>query len=254
MKYVLRYNQQELELPVGEFLIGRAATCQLSLDDPLVSRNHAALMVSQDGVVLEDLGSRNGVKVNGQRISGSHKLINGDVISIGSQELRYVIRRDVPSDTLVQVSTANSPATQRVATFGLMGILADKALALGKGEEAERLIAPLLQQYLGDLEGGRKAEAETLQRACDYALRIAATTSSGEWLDYIFRAYATTRKPCPAELVDQLYDVLRKVKSPTLTALRSYLAVLRSEASELGPAERFLVGRLEGLERVASAR
>jgi len=248
MKYVLRYNQQELDLPVGEFLIGRAATCQLSLDDPLVSRNHAALMVSDEGVVLEDLGSRNGVKVNGQRISGSHKLLNGDVISIGSQELRYVVRRDVPSDTLVQAST------QRVPTFGLMGILADKALALGKGEEAERLIAPLLQQYLGDLEGGRKAEAETLQRACDYALRIATTTSSGEWLDYIFRAYATTRKPCPAELVDQLYDVFRKVKSPTLTALRSYLAVLRNEAGELGPAERFLVGRLEGLERVAAAR
>lgn len=248
MKYVLRYNQQELELPVGEFLIGRAATCQLSLDDPLVSRNHAALMVTDDGVTLEDLGSRNGVKVNGQRISGSRKLLNGDVITIGSQELRYAARREVPSDTLVQAST------QRVPTFGLMGILADKALALGKGEEAERLIAPLLQQYLGDLEGGRKADPETLQRACDYALRIASTTSSGEWLDYIFRAYATTRKPCTAELIDQLYDVLRKVKSPTLTALRAYLAVLRNESSDLGPAERFLVGRLEGLERVASAR
>jgi hypothetical protein len=248
MKYVLRYNQQELELPIGEFLIGRAETCQLSLDDPLVSRNHAALMVGDDGVVLEDLGSRNGVKVNGQRITGSRKLLNGDVIGIGSQDLRYVVRRELPSDTLVQAST------QRAPTFGLMGILADKALALGKGEEAERLIAPMLQQYLGDLEGGRKAEPETLQRACDYALRIAATTSAGEWLDYIFRAYATTRKPCPAEVVDQLYDVLRRVKSPTLTAFRSYLAVLRSAAPELGPAERFLVGRLEGLERIASAR
>jgi hypothetical protein len=248
MKYVLRYNQQELELPGGEFLIGRAATCQLSLDDPLVSRNHAALIVASEGVTLEDLGSRNGVKVNGQRISGSRKLLNGDAISIGSQEMRYAIRRDVASDTLVQASTQQAP------TFGLMGILADKALALGKGEEAERLIAPMLQQYLGDLEGGRKAEPETLQRACDYALRLAATTSSGEWVDYIFRAYATTRKPCPAELVDQLYDVLRKVKSPTLTALRSYLGVLRTEASDLGPADRFLLGRLEGLERVASAR
>jgi hypothetical protein len=248
MKYVLRYNQQELDLPVGEFLIGRAATCQLSLDDPLVSRNHAALMVSEEGVVVEDLGSRNGVKVNGQRITGSRKLMNGDVITIGSQELRYAVRRDIGSDTLVQA------ATQRVPTFGLMGILADKALALGKGEEAERLIAPILQQYLGDLEGGRKGEPETLQRACDYALRIATITGSGDWVDYIFRAYATTKKPCPAELVDQLYDVLRKVKSPTLTALRAYLAVLRSEAIDLGPAERFLVGRLEGLERVAAAR
>ncbi len=248
MKYVLRYNQQEFDLPVGQFLIGRAATCQLSLDDPLVSRNHAALSVTEEGAIVEDLGSRNGVKVNGQKVNGERRLMNGDTISIGSQDLRFAVRREVPSDTLVQAPT------DRVPTFGLMGILADKALALGRGEEAERLIAPLLEQYLGDLEGGRKLDSELLQRACDYALRIAATTGNGQWLDYIFRTYATTKKPCPAELIDQLYDVLRKVKTPTLSGLRGYLTVLRAELDSLGPAERFLVGRLEGLERVAAAR
>ncbi len=248
MKYVLRYNQQEFELPVGQFLIGRAATCQLSLDDPLVSRNHAALSVTEDGAIVEDLGSRNGVKVNGQKVSGERRLVNGDTITIGSQDLKFTIRREVQSDTLVQ------PATQRVPSFGLMGILADKALALGRGEEAERLIGPLLEQYLGDMEGGRKLDPEVLQRGCDYALRIAATTGNAHWLDYIFRAYATTKKPCPAELIDQLYDVLRKVKTPTLSGLRAYLTVLRAEMGSLGPADRFLIGRLEGLERVAAAR
>jgi hypothetical protein len=204
--------------------------------------------VSEDGVTLEDLESRNGVKVNGTRITAQRRLVNGDNITIGSQELRFSARREVPSDTLVQAPT------ERVPTFGLMGILADKALALGRGEEAERLIGPLLEQYLGDLEGGRKGDSDLLPKACDYAVRLANTTGNGHWLEYIFRVYAITKKPCPAELIDQLYDVLRKVKSPSLAGLRQYLGVLKAELESLGPAERFLVGRLEGLERVASAR
>jgi hypothetical protein len=135
-----------------------------------------------------------------------------------------------------------------------MGILADKALALGRGEEAERLLGPLLEQYLGDLEGGRKPDHDQLRLACDYAMKIASVTGSASWVDYIFRAYATTKKPCAAELVDHLYDVLRKVKAPNLAGLRRYLEVLHGEVENLGPAERFLVGRLEGLERVAAAR
>ena len=49
--------------------------------------------------------------------------------------------------------------------------------------------------------------------------------------------------------MDELYAVVRKVKQPDLSELRAYLAVLREQGEELGPAERFLVSRLEGLER-----
>jgi hypothetical protein len=42
---------------------------------------------------------------------------------------------------------------------------------------------------------------------------------------------------------------MRKVRQPSRTALRRYLEVLRETSAELGPAERFLVSRLEGLER-----
>lgn len=248
MRYVLRYNQQELELAVGEFLIGRASSCQLSLDDPLVSRNHAVLTVRQDGVTIEDLGSRNGVKVNGERLTAPRRLVHGDVIVIGNQELKFATKRDVPTDTLVQAPT------QRSASFGLMGLLADKALALGRGEEAERLIRPSLEQLLGELENGKKCELEQVRLACDYAVKLASLTGNAEWVDYIFRAYATTKRPCAAELIDHLYDVLRKVREPSLTGLRKYLDVLHREVETLGPAERFLLGRLEGLERVIAAR
>src|SRR6185369_11296973 len=87
MAYRLRYLAHDLELPVGEFVVGRSTDCQLSLDDPLVSRRHAVMRVRKDGVSLQDLGSRNGVTVNGAKITGERELTVGDKISIGSQEM-----------------------------------------------------------------------------------------------------------------------------------------------------------------------
>src|SRR4029079_15615185 len=87
MAFRLRYLSHDLELPVGDFIIGRSDECQLSLDDPRVSRRHAVLHVRGDGVSLEDLGSRNGDVLNGTKIHGEHDLDPGDKISIGSQEM-----------------------------------------------------------------------------------------------------------------------------------------------------------------------
>jgi hypothetical protein len=247
MKHTLRYKHQDLELPPGKFMIGRAASCQLSLDDPLVSRNHAVISVSEDGVTVEDLGSRNGVRVNGDLVAGAHKVSHGDQIVIGSQELVYLFRRDAPADTLIQ------PATQRLQTFGLLGILADKALALGRGEEAERLLGEQLQALLAEMERGHFVQNEVVDRACEYSLKLAIATNDGAWVDYIFRVYTAAERPCPAAVVDELYNELRKVQKVSLTVLRAYLSVLKEKSLTLGPAERFVVSRIEGLERLASA-
>src|SRR3954468_12072712 len=87
MRFRLRYLHHDLELSEGQFAVGRNASCQLSLDDPLVSRRHALLTVRDEGVEIEDLQSRNGVLVNGQRIDRRVSLQPGDRISIGAQEL-----------------------------------------------------------------------------------------------------------------------------------------------------------------------
>src|SRR6185437_16871485 len=87
MPFRLRYLAHDLELPIGEFVVGRSTDCQLSLDDPLVSRRHAVLRVRRDGVSVQDLGSRNGVVVNGTKISGERELAGGDKVAIGSQEM-----------------------------------------------------------------------------------------------------------------------------------------------------------------------
>jgi pSer/pThr/pTyr-binding forkhead associated (FHA) protein len=248
MKHSLRYNNQDIDLPPGEFVIGRAANCQLSLDDPLVSRNHATLTVTPESVVLADLGSRNGVRVNGDRIEGKRNLTHGDQVSIGSQDLVLMSRRELSADTLIQAPT------QRAATFGLLGILADKALVMGRGEEAEKLLLEQLDQLLVDAQRGVNVTPETLERASDYALKLGVATGNGRWVDYIFRIHAAVGRTCPGPVVDELYTVLRKVKAVNLTVLRDYLETLRDLSGSLGPADRFLLSRLEGLERLAAAR
>ncbi len=248
MKHSLRYDQQDINLPDGQFVIGRAADCQLSLDDPLVSRNHATLSVSPDAVLIADLGSRNGVRVNGERIESERALAHGDQITIGSQEMTILARREMGAETLIQVPT------ERAATFGLLGILADKALAMGKGEEAEKLMFEQLDQLLVDAQRGVNISLATTDRACDYALRLGSATSNGRWVDYLFRLYGALRRPCPAPVVDELYTLLRKVKAVNLTVLRDYLETLRDLSGSFGPADRFLLSRIEGLERLAAAR
>ncbi len=248
MKHVLRYKHHDIELSEGKFVIGRAATCQLSLDDPLVSRHHAQLTVHGDQVSVEDLGSRNGVKVNGGLIQGAYAVQDRDQIVIGGQELRYLTRRENMGDTLIQ------PATQRVPTFGLLGILADKALALGRADEAERLLTELLDQVLADLEAGREVKAELFDRSTEYAMKLASASGSARWIEYIFRAYGSIRRPCPVTIVDELYSLVRRVDRVSLSALRTYIEVLRENSGTLGPAERFLLSRIEGLERLVAAR
>ena len=248
MRFRLRYQHHDLELTEGRFVIGRSATCQLSLDDPLVSRNHAVLTVATDSVLIEDLGSRNGVRVNATRVEGKRPLVHGDRITIGNQELLLLKKRDVPTDTHVQ------PATQRGPAFGLLGALADKAIALGHGDDAERILNTHLIQVLEDARAGRDPGAEVCEKAAHYAVRLAGVTGKGRWVDFVFELYAAVRRPCATEIVDELYEVLRRVKQVSMGALRGYVGVLKEGASSLGPNERFLLSRLEGLERLAALR
>jgi hypothetical protein len=55
-------------------------------------------------------------------------------------------------------------------------------------------------------------------------------------------------------VIDELYNAFRKVNAVDLARLRAYLAVLHQKQATFGPAERFLLQRIEGLERLAVLR
>jgi len=71
--------------PLGdELTVGRAAGCQITLDDTYASQLHARLFMRDDQLYVEDLGSTNGTYLNRRKVSAPMVVSHGDQIQIGS--------------------------------------------------------------------------------------------------------------------------------------------------------------------------
>lgn len=71
----------------GTLSIGRAAGCEITLDDTFISQVHARVTKGQSGVVIEDLGSTNGTYLNRKKVTAPVVVQTGDVIQVGSTVL-----------------------------------------------------------------------------------------------------------------------------------------------------------------------
>lgn len=285
-RFWLEYQGRTFELRPGEVLIGRSSNCHLVLDDGLVSRRHAQILVAEDRLQIEDFGSANGVFVNGKRVAGSEPLKSGDQLQVGKQvfvvcavarppvavhaerfnaETLHGLRiapevtaglqfTDQGADTKADMRMPEAESTHREEALELLGGVADKVLALGRGEEAERVLSTALNNVLAEVKRGREPAPRVVGRAATYAGKLAEATAHGKWLDYTIELYAALRRPLPIEFVDQMYAVLRRVDAVNLSALRAYLSILHVQAATYGPNERFAIQRLEGLERLAALK
>jgi pSer/pThr/pTyr-binding forkhead associated (FHA) protein len=78
--------------------LGRGPGVDLAFDDPAMSRQHAAIDFAEGAFRVHDLGSTNGLRVNGSRVQVSD-LVHGDRIEFGTQVFQLVIdeREDTPN-------------------------------------------------------------------------------------------------------------------------------------------------------------
>jgi predicted component of type VI protein secretion system len=77
-------------IPPGGALVGRSRECDIVLADANVSRRHAEVLPAAAGTwTIADLGSTNGVVVNGRRIQGAAQLRAGDRIALGTAEITF---------------------------------------------------------------------------------------------------------------------------------------------------------------------
>ena len=70
-------------------LVGRSPTADVHIADPRVSRLHARIEMREDGVYVEDLGSRNGTIVDGVPISEPRRLAVDDEIRVGAASIIF---------------------------------------------------------------------------------------------------------------------------------------------------------------------
>jgi len=90
---VMRGFYEGLEVPLDRdwMVIGRGRSADLVIAEPTISRAHAAIGWDAEGFFMQDLGSTNGSKVNGQR-SPLARLKDGDDLQLGKLQLRITLR------------------------------------------------------------------------------------------------------------------------------------------------------------------
>jgi DNA-binding winged helix-turn-helix (wHTH) protein len=74
-------------LEEGEHVLGRDPDLDLFFDSPSVSRRHALIRISAAQATVEDLGSKNGTFVRGCRIERPTRIVDGDVVTVGSIDM-----------------------------------------------------------------------------------------------------------------------------------------------------------------------
>ena len=76
--------ERRFDLFDGEFVLGRHGEAEGDIRDPSVSRHHARLLVSAGGIAVEDLESKNGTWVNGEKVESRAALHDGDELRLGT--------------------------------------------------------------------------------------------------------------------------------------------------------------------------
>jgi len=163
---------KEIPIPVSRFLIGRGDDCHMRPKSDAISRNHCAILISEDSVLIRDLNSRNGTFVNGEKIQGDCELKKGDKIRIGQLEFEAVIKPDKKAEKPAaqpgpaKAAEAKPKSDSGSIDFDVSDWLAEADAVAKARPQAE----PDTRQFQLDetdqiaLESGQEANAEDLEQ------------------------------------------------------------------------------------------
>ena len=93
-----RHAGMEYALDRDCVTMGRGPGVDLAFDDPAMSRQHAAVDYADGGFRIRDLGSTNGLRINGNRVQ-AEDIKHGDRLEVGTQVFQLVVeeREDAPN-------------------------------------------------------------------------------------------------------------------------------------------------------------
>lgn len=100
---------QLIELHGERTIMGRHPNCHIVLDNAAVSRNHAQILENHGSYYLEDLRSRNGTLINGQRIRGRTQLSEGDEFKVCDVLFRFFLGAPPIGESSSGIWTTASP-------------------------------------------------------------------------------------------------------------------------------------------------
>lgn len=281
-RYRLRFLLQEFDLPRGITIIGRSLDCHLTIEDPLVSRQHARIVIDDDGAYVEDMGSRNGVRVDGQIIKGPTRLADGVRLRIGTQDFLFcnvevagkahskttgVLRlcancrmpypREAPScpnceateqtdeDTLTGVGPSEAGHSTRAWSAQLLVEALDRALALARLQDAERILRRATAQVEEVVAAGGQVDVASLASLAERAAATTLATDDATWALWVLDIYRRTALVPPAEVVERLAEVATRHRSLVLGAITSLLEHLGARGGRPSQRSMDALTRLE---------
>jgi hypothetical protein len=278
-RYRLRFVLQEFDLPLGPTLIGRSLECHLTIDDPLVSRRHARISVAEEGAQIEDLGSRNGVRVNGAVIRGPTLLRSGDRVRIGTQEVIFTRVDDVgraqvritgklrlcancrlpypremvacPACGATEQTDDDAPTDTGVEgsswSVQLLVEALERALRLGRASDAEGLLRRAATQVDELLAAGRPVDADALAALAVQAAKTTIASNDPAWALWALEIFGRSRRFPPSSVTRQLAEAVAKYPRPMRAAIGELLLRLGQPSASALPEELEAVALLRQL-------
>jgi hypothetical protein len=233
---------QEIDLPQGDTLLGRSAACHVTIDDPLVSRQHARVHIDGARATIEDLGSRNGLSVNGRQIAGSCELRDTDRIRIGTQELVFCTIADAsrpnasfgtrptgfichcahcgqpyPAEVVQCPNCGSRDRSDEETISGFIGddahrnwtleLLVDvlrRAVSLQRWDDVERMLRRARVSVDEQVAAAQPIDSVQLHALADAASKLAVASGQAEWAGWLLGVCAAVGSLPPPEVSDSL--------------------------------------------------
>lgn len=244
VQFRLKIGARTLKLPEGKADVGRMADCWLTLEDDLASRYHARFHVEGERVDLEDLGSRNGTYVNGERLEGRINLSHGDKIRIGSEIITVLGPEGEDEDESIDALRRTIGPGEKSQFPALISQLVEKSLSMGKIKEAERYAGALVNQIIA---AKAPVDHPSTVSAIGSLIALAEKTSSGVWLDRLFKLHAASRWIMSDATLGRVRGALDRIPRVPGSGLSDYEVTLRAmarEGAEVTPRLMATIGEL----------
>lgn len=281
-RFRLRFLLQEFDLVGPEVVLGRSPECHITIEDPLISRHHAKIMVRDEKPFVLDLGSRNGVRINGRPIDGETELKDGDRIRLGTQELLFSVvkRRDRPVRPTGYMRVCHSCATpypegsptcphcgapaleeedtvsgmmvepRRNWTFQLLGEVIERALSTGRAAEADRLMRRAAKEVDDRLAAGERLDVSHISLIASFAVRLARLLGGSEWVAWALTLHRRQGRMLADEVIDRLAELDLGSLPDVPPVITSYVSWYKTQPP-VAPSPD--LSRLARLEQILSA-
>ncbi|MBR5627532.1 MAG: FHA domain-containing protein, partial [Thermoguttaceae bacterium] len=150
-----------------QFMIGRADDCHLKPRSELISRYHCIIISETGYIAIRDLGSKNGVYLNGERVALEQELKNGDRLIIGPLEFEVILSVTLKGENKPKVESISEVVSRAVEQSSLAAAKTSKTesampAASSENKESEE-DAGIADWLLDDDDNEIPEETKTIQ-------------------------------------------------------------------------------------------